>query len=169
MQTPIAYDSGLYHFGSIRWLNEEAIVPGLGNLHWRLALNQSYFGFLALLNIAPYWNKGYAAGGLFLLVLAAFTLFERLCRSQSVIGGVQAGLFLFYFFQIAGGLANPSPDFAVIIVQVVIYLNLLDYFSKQILSNEERRRRKTLLIVLCFVLVFSIFWRPIAKSRQNFY
>ena len=56
MAVPNNYDSGLYHFQSIRWINEEPIVFGLGNLHWRMALNQSYFGFLALLNLAPLWN-----------------------------------------------------------------------------------------------------------------
>jgi hypothetical protein len=97
MQPPSMFDSGLYHFGSIRWLNEYAIVPGLGNLHWRLALNQSYFGFLALLNIAPYWGHGYAAGGLFLLVLTAFTLLEVALNSRCFGVGFLAAYYFLTF------------------------------------------------------------------------
>src|SRR5204863_7475062 len=50
LRAPWNYDSGLYHFQMIRWLNEYAIVPGLGNLEPRLAFNQSYFLYPALLN-----------------------------------------------------------------------------------------------------------------------
>lgn len=59
MMAPINYDSGLYHFQSIRWLNEYPLVIGLTNLHSRLGFNQSYFNFLALLNFYPFFNKGY--------------------------------------------------------------------------------------------------------------
>ncbi|MEX2611286.1 MAG: hypothetical protein WEA24_15290 [Gemmatimonadota bacterium] len=41
------YDSGLYHFANVRWATEHALVPGLGNLHARLAFNQSYFLLVA--------------------------------------------------------------------------------------------------------------------------
>ena len=47
MSSPTIYDDGLYHFNSIRWLNEYPIVLGLGNLHSRLAFNQSFFAYVA--------------------------------------------------------------------------------------------------------------------------
>ena len=125
MQLPIMYDSGLYHFASIRWLNEEAIVPGLGNLHWRLALNQSYFGFLALLNIAPYWNKGYAAGGLFLLLLTSASLCEFGLHSRSVWRTVVVIILSLYLCQIAGSISNPSPDIAISLLEIVVFLFLV--------------------------------------------
>ena len=124
MQVPSMFDSGLYHFGSIRWLNEHAIVPGLGNLHWRLALNQSYFGFLALLNIAPYWGHGYAAGGLFLLVLTAFTLLEVAFKQSMLWRWIFGGLLFSYLCLLSGQLANPMPDTAMALVQVVIFVLL---------------------------------------------
>lgn len=37
------YDSYLYHAQSIRWIEEYGVVPGLGNLHNRLAYNSSFF------------------------------------------------------------------------------------------------------------------------------
>ena len=80
MAMPINEDSWLYHFQSIRWINEYPVIPGLGNLHGRLAFNQSHFGLLALFNFFPFWNKGYAAGGLLLLVATACTVATVILR-----------------------------------------------------------------------------------------
>ena len=130
-ETPIMFDSGLYHFASIRWLNEEPLVPGLANLHWRLALNQSYFGFIALLNIAPYWNKGYAAAGLFLLALTTITLFQVTAPSPRVWRYVLVGILFVYINQLAGSVANPSPDFAVALLEIVVFLYLYEFIAQQ--------------------------------------
>ena len=69
MLSPRNNDSGLYHFNSIRWLNEYPIVLGLGNLHYRLAFNQSFFAYVAYLNLYPLFNHGYNLAISFLLLL----------------------------------------------------------------------------------------------------
>lgn len=130
MGTPNNYDSGLYHFQSIRWLNEQPIVLGLGNLHWRLALNQAYFGFLALLNIAPFWNKGYAAGGLFLLLLTLLTVIE-IAQKQSAQWKFSIGIVLFISLGfVAASTVNPSPDNAVTLLEIVLFMYLLNLARK---------------------------------------
>jgi len=64
------YDAGLYHLNVIRWIASYSIIPGLGNLHGRLAFNNSYFLFLALLDVGPWRSMSYhLANGLLLLVL----------------------------------------------------------------------------------------------------
>lgn len=40
---PTNYDSGLYHLQAIKWLEQYPVVPGLGNLHGRLAFNSLWF------------------------------------------------------------------------------------------------------------------------------
>jgi hypothetical protein len=124
MDVPTMYDSGLYHFGSIRWANEYPIVPGLGNLHWRLALNQSYFGFLALLNFAPHWGKGYATGGLFLLLLTAATLLEIGLAQSRLWRWIFGGILFSYLCLLSGPIANPMPDTAMALLEVVIFIFL---------------------------------------------
>jgi len=163
MQAPSMFDSGLYHFGSIRWLNEYAIVPGLGNLHWRLALNQSYFGFLALLNIAPYWGHGYAAGGLFLLVLTAFTLLEVALKQSVLWRWIFGGLLFSYLCLLSGQLANPMPDTATALLQIVIFVFL--YYSLSISAqtqantqtvpavNAPLQHLQIVLVFLCLTIV----------------
>lgn len=152
-EVPIAFDAGLYHFASIRWLNEEPIVPGLANLHWRLALNQSYFGFVALLNIAPFWERGYAAAGLLLLVLTTATLFQVAGRSKAVWRYVLLGLLFLFVNQLSGVTSNPSPDFVVALIEVVIFLYLFDLISRQRYISANSGCHIALLIVLSVSLV----------------
>lgn len=42
------YDTNLYHAQAIRWIEEYRVIPGLGNLHSRLACNSSFFCLQAL-------------------------------------------------------------------------------------------------------------------------
>jgi hypothetical protein len=152
MGSPNNVDSGLYHFQSIRWLNEHPLIAGLANIHWRFAFNQSYFGFLALLNFYPIWGKGYAAGGLFLLMLSFCTLIEvglRQARSwQWLVGGV----LLIYFGYVAGTIANPAPDIAIGLVEIAIALLLMRLaFAEKI--SEQTDRDFVTLALLCFTAV----------------
>lgn len=133
MGEPTNFDSGLYHFGSIRWMNEQPIVPGLANLHWRLGLNQSYFGFLALVNIFPLWNKGYAVGGLFLAYLTALTAFRIASSMPLTWRWIFGGLVFVYLGYLAGMLSNPSPDTAIGLLEIAVfcYLSLIVQISNQ--------------------------------------
>lgn len=48
---PRHYDTGLYHAQAIRWIEEYGIVPGLGNLHMRLAYNSAFMCLQALFSL----------------------------------------------------------------------------------------------------------------------
>jgi hypothetical protein len=157
MQPPAMFDSGLYHFGSIRWLNESPIVPGLGNLHWRLALNQSYFGFLALLNVAPYWGHGYAAGGLFLLILTAFTILEIALKQSRLWRWIFGGLLFSYLCLLSGQIANPMPDTAIALLQVAIFVFLYSSLTTQTQvvgpPTVSLQHCQIVLVFLCLTIV----------------
>ena len=131
MGLPNNFDSGLYHFASIRWLNEQPLVPGIGNLHWRLALNQSYFGFAALLNVAPFWGKGYAAGGLLILLLCTATLLETCAGQSRLWRRLVGGLLIIYLGYLASSLANPAPDGIVSMMQLAIFLFLFRALAQE--------------------------------------
>ncbi len=140
MGMPNNFDSGLYHFASIRWINEQPLVPGVGNLHWRLALNQSYFGFVALLNVAPLWGKGYSAGGLLILLLSTATLLETCSKCDRLWYRVVGGLLAIYLGYLASGVANPAPDGVVSMMQLAIFLLLFCA-----LAREQPRTGRSLL------------------------
>ena len=45
---PKHYDTSLYHFQAIKWIEEYGVVPGLGNLHNRFAYNSAFMPLQAL-------------------------------------------------------------------------------------------------------------------------
>ncbi len=51
VQSPMHYDTDLYHAQMIRWIEEYGVVKGLGNLHNRLAYNSSFFCLQALFSL----------------------------------------------------------------------------------------------------------------------
>lgn len=69
------YDTGLYHAQAIRWISEFSVVPGLGNLHGRLAFNSHFFPVSALFSMNfgkgpfEYTSLIYPINGLCLAVL----------------------------------------------------------------------------------------------------
>ncbi len=78
-----SYDHGLYHMQVVRWLNQYAIVPGLGNLHHRLAFNNSNLLFAALINWGPFADRAYYLATTipaFMLILAGANGFFQMFR-----------------------------------------------------------------------------------------
>lgn len=45
----LAYDTGLYHLQSVKWMVEEPVAPGIVHLHARLAFNSAWFAAAAAL------------------------------------------------------------------------------------------------------------------------
>lgn len=134
MLSPTNYDSGLYHFNTIRWINSFPIVPGLGNLHGRLAFNQSFFTYVAALNLHPFFDQGRYLANSFLLHLTLLTLIEvtlPLIRqpahaTRSQLMQWAPGIFCFpivaYWALFSNGLASPAPDMTSGLMQVVIFV-----------------------------------------------
>ena len=161
MGIPNHFDSGLYHFGSIRWLNEHAIVPGLANLHWRLGLNQSYFGFLSLVNIFPIWNKGYATGGLFLIYLTALTIFKMALSQPLVWRWIFGGILFIYLGSLAATLPNPTPDTAVGLLEIVVFCFLFQIVQNRVSTHNQagqctQSSRDTVIVLLLSLSLVTI-------------
>jgi len=94
VQPCTTYDTGLYHTSAVRWATEYPIVPGLGNLHSRLAFNNANHLVAAMLEVGPWYGRSYhLPNGLYALMVAlqcvagAYALFAPDPRRR------QAGLF----------------------------------------------------------------------------
>lgn len=134
MLPPTNYDSGLYHFNAIRWINSFPIVPGLGNLHGRLAFNQSFFTYVAALNLHPFFDHGRSLANSILLLLTLLTQVEvtlPLIRRPALAthshplqwaSGVFCFPILAYWALSSNGLASPSPDLTSGLLQLVIFV-----------------------------------------------
>lgn len=69
------FDTGYYHLPTLKWIAAHPLVPGLGNLHGRLAFNSSFLLFAAMVDAAPWPGKAhFPANGLLMFVLLAQVL-----------------------------------------------------------------------------------------------
>ncbi len=112
------------------------IVLGLGNLHGRLAYNQSFFIYAAALNFYPFFNHGrsIANGFLFLLTFATLLGYLRpVFKQPAIILESHPFKFLPSFFALpylgylaltSNGFASPTPDLAGILLQVILFVTL---------------------------------------------
>lgn len=72
---PGQYDTGLYHAQAIRWIEEYGVVPGLGNLHMRLAYNSAFMSLQALFSLV--WLVGrslHSLNGFFCLMALVYAV-----------------------------------------------------------------------------------------------
>jgi hypothetical protein len=64
------FDAGLYHLQSLRWIAEYPAIPGLGNLHGRLAFNPSIFVPTVLFRYVTPHGSAYGLGSYLFAILA---------------------------------------------------------------------------------------------------
>ncbi|MEP7286665.1 MAG: hypothetical protein ABI947_12960 [Chloroflexota bacterium] len=154
LDAQLDFDTGLYHLTSIRWLNEYPVVPGLGNLHYRLAFNQSFFMFVAALNIYPYANEGlHLANSLLMIVVIVQSVHSliyslRYPREFSPLRLLYVLLLPVIIYRTtpqlySANVSSPSPDLSVFILQIVVTLA----FVKCVVEPVETEQRFTLFFI----------------------
>jgi hypothetical protein len=161
MLPPTNYDSGIYHFNAIRWINSYPILQGLGNLHGRLGFNQSFFVYAAALNFFPLFNQGRSiANGFLLLVLIGdlFLSLRGLLRKPRLLREHPFYNFPALFIlpivayiaiaDLTDGLASPTPDMASTLLQFAIFLELARGIAEWQMSQREQDYRALTIIIL---------------------
>ncbi|MDE7132174.1 MAG: hypothetical protein K2O65_10305 [Lachnospiraceae bacterium] len=69
------YDTGLYHAQAIRWIEEYGVVPGLGNLHMRLAYNSAFMSLQALFSLQWFLGQSlHTLNGFFCLLCLGYAV-----------------------------------------------------------------------------------------------
>ncbi|HEX9670538.1 MAG TPA: hypothetical protein VGC93_13785 [Thermoanaerobaculia bacterium] len=119
-----SYDAGTYHAPLIRWLESHGFVPGLGNLHGRLALSAGWFVPSALFSFA--WLGGrslHVLNGTLLLLLLLWGVTALAAWRH---GERRASLVLRLLLPLAGlrflgkWLSSPTPDVAAAVLVWVV-------------------------------------------------
>src|SRR5437867_7700839 len=65
-------DAGAYFVPTVRWIVTHPIVPGLANLFVPFGFNQSYFLYVAMLDVGPFAHRAFhVANGVLVLALVA--------------------------------------------------------------------------------------------------
>lgn len=158
MLTPNIYDSGLYHFTSIKWLNEHPTIFGLVNLHSRLAFNQSYFALIALINFSPFYQQAHAGTGVYLFILTAVSCFYWLPSHAP-----KRWLLLACVFILLNGFvlktSSPTPDLAVALMQTTIFFLLVKSTLHQMNSingNDQHEADQNNLLALAIICTSAV-------------
>lgn len=141
------FDTGLYQATAVKWNATYALVPGLGNLHGRLAFNSSHWLYAALLDVGPWKERTFhLANGLLLVVLAAasVTSIARLCRgTRRPVRS--ADIFMAFMLvpilrEVLGrNLVSLSPDLPAFALGIVVTRSLLRFAELGEMSRCEER------------------------------
>lgn len=148
----IHYDTGLYHAQSIRWIEEYGVVPGLGNLHSRLAYNSAAFALSALYSMAFLGGQSYhcCAGFLaFLLALVCMEAFNRERIRKPLLSDLARIIGIYYLLIIFDEMVSPASDYFMVLLVFFIVIRWLELVERK----ETCYLPYGLLCLLCVVVL----------------
>lgn len=128
------YDTGLYHAQSIRWIEEYGVVPGLGNLHTRLAYNSASFSLSALYSMAFLTGRsfhcctGYFA---FLLAVCCTEAFNRGREKKPLLSDLIRVMAVYYLLNIFDEMISPASDYFMVLTVFWLVIRWLELLEKK--------------------------------------
>ena len=148
------YDTLLYHLHAIKWMNEFPAVPGLGNLHSRLAMNSGFLILAATIDNAWWESKSAWVLNGFILVLATthwlFTIvFSKNSRTERLYALLTLPYLLLKLF-------NQGPNLHYDTSAHIILMIVIKYLIKQIDKNEGLRESDSnIFLTNAFIISIS--------------
>lgn len=142
------YDTALYHAQSIHWLESYRIIPGLGNLHSRLAYNSAAFPVSALYSFSFLGGQSYhcVAGFLAFCLCKVCADAVRKDRARKPLLSDLARLTcVYYLMNIFKEMISPSSDYFMVLLVFYIVIRYLDLIEK----GEKSYLPYAMLCVLC--------------------
>jgi hypothetical protein len=113
-------DTGLYHIQAIRWIEQHPAVPGLANLHHRLAFAAPWFEAQAIFDPALFGGRAaFALNGLVFVVAVRFFL-GGIGRTGRGSGLLRLACLPAAFWLLRRGLSSASPDGTVALLSWVV-------------------------------------------------
>lgn len=150
-QRPTNPDTSLYHAQAIRWIETHPAVPGLGNLHGRLAFNSSWFVTNALFSFSFLGLRSFHLSAGFIFLATLFTFWQGLASLAagrfSASNLLKAGFLPLAFYVLGGELSSPGTDLP---VSLLIWLVAALWLEKM---EEEQPYHASLIALLVFFAV----------------
>ena len=146
------FDSGLYHAQAIRWIEEYGVVPGLANLHCRLAYNSSAFSLTALYSMEFLVGQSlHTVAGFMAMVLCgkALSVVQVISRKKVLVSDFVKVALLFYISIIYTEMMSPASDYFAMLFLFYIVLSWIELEEKQ----EKNIAAYSMLSVLLAVTV----------------
>ena len=145
-------DSGLYHAQAIRWIEEYGVVPGLANLHCRLAYNSSAFVLTALYSMSFLGGHSlHTVAGFMALVLAlkGLNVVEVLSRKKVLVSDFVKVAMLFYITIIYTEMMSPASDYFAMLFLFYVLLTWIEL-------EEKKEKDITPFGMLCVLLAVNV-------------
>lgn len=150
----IHYDTSLYHAQSIRWIEEYGVVPGLGNLHTRLAYNSASFCLSALYSMAFWGGQSFhcCAGYLaFLLATVCVSAFRKERLKKPGLSDFVKLMGIYYLLMIFDEMVSPASDYFMVLLVFYIVIRWLE-----LLEIKEASYLPYALLCLLSITVLTI-------------
>ncbi len=153
-----SYDHGLYHLQTVKWFNQFAIVPGLGNLQHRLAFNSSQYLYAAFINSSIFAGYAYYVANVILVYtlllqsLQAFRVWLQGGSMQAVVVYRVVLIPVILWHVSTEPLAGYSADLGVFVLQAVLFAKLLQWMN---ISSDDKDR-KTLFSQILILAVTGV-------------
>ena len=147
-----AYDTYLYHAQSIRWLEEYGVVPGLGNLHSRLAYNSSSLCLQALFSFSFLAGQSmHSVNGFVIWILLSYAVCSmKFMRNKKIYASDFTRLALLgYYADKVYEASSPGTDlFAIGLIGYIV--------CKWVTLLEEDEEKVAPYAYLCILEVYAV-------------
>lgn len=146
------FDSGLYHAQAIRWIEEYGVVPGLANLHCRLAYNSSAFVLTALYSLKFLMGQSmHTVAGFMALVLCmkGLNVVQVFRRKKVLVSDFVKVAMLFYLSIIYTEMVSPASDYFAMLFLFYIVLAWIEL-------EEKKEKNITPYGMLCVLLAVTV-------------
>ncbi|NDV78193.1 hypothetical protein [Dysgonomonas sp. 511] len=143
-----SYDASFYHHQNIRWNEDYAIVPGLGNLESRLGFNSNYFLLSAVFSFRFLFGEA-IYGGLqsVLLLFVLFWCLRECVMSNYDIKSILLLVFFFLFFLSCRDMLSESST------DIVPHICIFYFICKFALCPETFKAKSLFVCILPVVLL----------------
>jgi len=149
--SPYNHDSADYHYHTVYWYENYKVIPGLGNVHGRLAFNAINFIIAAPYSFSHLAGQSlYPVNGVLVLLFYVWLLgqiFQRKHKWSSIVYLVTGILF---FRPLLANIPSPASEPMVTITVAVVFFRLLDLIE----NGQERDASR--IIPLILVAFFAI-------------
>lgn len=126
------YDSDLYHAQAIHWAESYGAVPGLGNLHTRLAYNSAAFPLTALYSFAYLGGQSYHACAGFMALILAKVCGEAVHAHKTLeVSDLVRAAAAYYLFGIFGEMVSPESDYFMAVSVFYVFIRWCELIRRK--------------------------------------
>lgn len=151
--TPQHYDTYLYHAQAIHWVEEYGLVPGLGNLHCRLAYNSAFMTLQALFSFA--WISGqslHTMNGFVTLLMFIYCVLTCMKHEEKRLYASDCMKLFCMAYMIVDSYFASSPNSDMLTMYLVFYLGIK---WSEFLEGGEHTSTKSYGL-LCVLAVYAV-------------